>query len=174
MTGWGDRMWYLFVEGPDDERLIASLFSNIVNKRIYQYSNKRQCDVAKFIRGINHNANWEYVFFADSDTKNIDEKRKDIKCKWRDLKEDKIVIVCIEIESWYYAGMTQELCNKYKIKYQVDANHICKEQFATLIAQSRLSRHEILIEAAAHFDVNLAQKRNCSFKCFINQFSGTI
>ena len=170
MIGWGDSMWYLFVEGPDDERLIASLFAATEDKRIYQYSNKRHRDVAKFIKVINQKADWKYVFFTDSDTKNPCDRKNDIKSKWPDLDEEKIIVVCIEIESWYYAGMSQALCEKYKIKYQYDANNICKEQFTTLIAQSRLSRHEILIEAATHFDINLAQRRNSSFKSFYKQY----
>ena len=47
MIGWGDNMLYLFVEGPDDERLVRFLFSNISDKKIYPYANKKNHIIAK-------------------------------------------------------------------------------------------------------------------------------
>lgn len=170
MIGWGDIVLYLFVEGPDDKRLINCLFSDVQDKQFYEYARKKQSCVSNLVKTINNTPGWQYIFFADSDTKSIEQKRKDIKNKWNDLDEEKIVIVCIEIESWYYAGMSQELCEKYKIKYQTDSNNVCKENFIALISKSRRTKTEIQIEAANTFDIALARQRNESFNLFCNNY----
>lgn len=171
MIYWGDFVLYLFVEGPDDKRLISHLFSDIQEKQIYEYATKKQSSVSNLIKVINKNPEWEYIFFTDSDTKSAEERRNDIKNKWNDIDEERIVVVCLEIESWYYAGMSQELCNKYKIKYEKKADDVCKERFISLISKSRRTRTEILIESANNFDIKLACQRNKSFdefyKCFL-------
>ena len=170
MIGWGDNMLYLFVEGPDDERLVRFLFSNISDKKIYPYANKKNHIIANLIKAINNTPGWQYIFFVDSDTKKAEERIKDVKNKWNAIDEGRIVVVCLEIESWYYAGMRKEFCERFKVRYQTDANTVCKEQFVSFIKKSRRSKSEVLIEAVNDFDLSLAGERNASFNSFFNKY----
>ena len=162
-------MLYLFVEGADDRRLVNVLFHNTEEKSIIEYSRRNNSSIAKFIRALNGTSD-RYIFFADSDTKSMDQRKSDIKTKFKSINEDQIVIVCIEIESWYYAGMNVELCQKNKIKFKDDANRVSKEGFLSLIKKCSLQKTEIMIEVAKMFDVDLARKRNASFSDFYDRY----
>jgi len=64
--------------------------------------------------------------------------------------------------------MSSYFCKEHKIKYKIDANTICKEQFTNLIKNSRQTRTEILIEAVGNYDIPLACQRNSSFSIFVD------
>ena len=172
---------FVFIEGNDDElflkRILVPLFSrkNIIP---WKYSSKKKEKVISFIESINAmGAN--YIFITDFDERDCLETRiTEILSVFKNLDKNSIVIVKNEIESWYISGINNELevenpCTKRLRKISIPENteKITKEEFMKLMPVSfNGSKIDFMQEIIKYYDRILAQNRNNSFKCFINDF----
>lgn len=101
------------------------------------------------------------------------EKKREIKKEFRNIDENKIIVVIKEIESWYLAGLNDENAKKFKIspvKIKT-TDSITKEQFNNLIPRKfRYSRMDFMIEILKCFSIEMGRQRNKSFRYFADKY----
>ena len=108
----------------------------------------------------------DYIFLGDSDGGTIDSKRAKLLEHYKSLSREKTFVCEYEIESWYFAGLSQENAKKLKIKHwYVDTNRLTKQQFDNLLP-TRSNRLAIMTEMLKLYNISLAVTRNYSLKLF--------
>lgn len=163
-------MRMIFVEGYYDQEFFNMLFhNNIDDINFKQYSKAKKGDIDKFIKSINCMPNADYLFFADSDGKDIATKKSELQQTYKHLDMSKVYIVCFEIESWYCAGLTHDICNKNKIKYKFcQTDNMTKEQFISILPK-KMMETSLTIDILNNFSIANALSQNDSFKYFYNK-----
>lgn len=160
-------MMTIFVEGPSDSLFIRSLFPDI-EMNIVEYSNKKFDKINKYIQTLDK-MNEKYIFLFDTDTKDpnveLQKKLNQIKA----LKKENCFPVIIEIESWFRAGCSDNLCKKYRIKYITNTQDYSKEKMKAEFKTEHLIH--IFQEILDDFSIENAKILNNSFKCFLLAFN---
>src|SRR5688500_13348359 len=111
------QVLYILVEGTDDERFVEKVIKPLLERKfssipIFKYAKMAPVKVQTLLKSI-HNQNDRYLLFADLDDAFCLTTRKDgLRNKFNFLKDDRIVIVRREIESWYYAGLSKPSCRR--------------------------------------------------------------
>lgn len=161
-------MTYIFVEGPDDERYVARIIQPLLGEsQIIQYAHMEHGKLDNFIKTIDQVPGWDYIFLGDADGKSVAERREVLGRKHPKISVEKIFIVQFEIESWYYAGATEEECKKNKLRnFVFSTDTLTKEQFYAklLRASDRTYILECLLDV---YSLALAMSRNNSLRNFV-------
>lgn len=162
-------MLYIFVEGPDDYNYFNKIFGESFGEhKIIQYASMTQVKLNDFIRTIPSIPNSDYLFFGDEDGKGVENKKSELLSQYNSLSKDKLFVVQFEIESWYYAGATQEVCKKLKLKhYQYDSNTLTKEQFYSKLSRPS-DRKYVMSQILLQYSKSSARTRNNSFNVFVS------
>lgn len=163
-TCWVSNMTYIFVEGPDDERFVSRILAPIIGEhQIIQYASMPNAKVNNFIRTINQMSSYDYIFLGDADGKSINERKTQLLAKYIALSCEKVFIVQYEIESWYYAGVSEEACRKLRLKnFVFTTDNLTKEQFYSKL--SRPSDKKYILGCLLDvYSLLLAKSRNQSF-----------
>lgn len=160
-------MLYVFVEGPDDYNYFEKIFGESFGEyKIIKYANMPKVKLNNFIRTIPFIPDSDYLFFGDEDNKGVENKKAELLSQYDSLSSSKLFIVQFEIESWYYAGVTQEVCKKLKLKhYQHDTNTLTKEQFYSKLSRPS-ERKYVMSQILMLYSKELAKIRNNSFNVF--------
>ena len=172
---------YIFLEGTDDERYFNSVIIprlkdkyKIVNPILYANMNKN--NFLKLIKTFQEQE-IDYIFFTDLDSQGDNnycatkKKIKTIKNYKSKIKQEQIIVIKEEIESWYLAGITQANLKKYKIKKQSNTELVNKEQFYQLIPKDFTSTKDFMIEILKEYSLDYAVGINNSLKYFTGKFS---
>ncbi len=162
-------MLYVFVEGPDDYTYFDKVFGGFWESyKIITYSHMKKSKLNDFIRSVSSMPGCDYLFFCDEDGKGIENKKAELLSNYNQLSTDRIFVVQYEIESWYYAGASTEICKKLKlVHYQEDTNSLTKEQFDHKL-QRPSDRKYIMVQLLLQYSKDLAKTRNNSFGIFFN------
>jgi len=168
---------YIFVEGDDDnrffDRIVKSLLKNSYSEiEIHEYSQKTKEYINAFLESI-RKMSAEYICQSDLDEVPCATKRKEkLREKFSSFEENRIIVVKIEIESWYLALLDDNTCRKFKIKLSKIKNtdHITKEQFNALIPKKFDSRVDFMVEILDCASIETAKQRNTSFKYFVDKY----
>ena len=160
-------MLYIFVEGFDDEDYFDKIFATSLGEyKIIQYAQKNKEKINKFLKSIKCMPDSDYLFFADEDGKGIQNKLGEIESTYTELEAQKIIIVQFEIESWYYAGVSLDICKKLKIShYQFNSDTLTKEQLYNKFAKQS-DRKYIMAEMLNCYSLDLAITRNTTLNAF--------
>lgn len=163
-------MLYVFVEGPDDYNYFEKIFGESFGEyKIIKYASMSQVKLNNFIKTIPSIPDSDYLFFGDEDGKGVDNKKVELLSQFNSLSADKLFIVQFEIESWYYAGASQEVCKKLKLKhYQHDTNALTKEQFYSKLSRPS-ERKYVMSQMLTLYSKELAENRNNSFNVFFKK-----
>lgn len=163
---WGNIMLFIFVEGQTDETFLSTFYGVSTDAvRYIQYSGLKNDKVNSFISSISKMPDCDYMFFADCDGLTIEET-KEKKLSEYELSEDHFFAVQYEIESWYYAGVSEKWCLKSKLKhFQSDTNFLTKEQFISKLNKAS-DKLYIMAQMLSVYDSSLACDRNNSFRYF--------
>lgn len=157
----------IFVEGPDDERFFKKYFEKYSNVIPYKYAVQKKENVKKYLKSLRSMNNCDYLFFADSDGKDVEEKKKEIIEKFGIYDESKVFIVCYEIESWYLAGINNVSKQKLKIKKKFNCtDKLTKEFFVSSMPSQFESKIDYMIEILKNYDFNFACDKNKSYSSF--------
>lgn len=157
----------IFVEGPSDSLFINSLFPNN-EMNIIEYSNKKNDKINKYIQSLDKMKE-KYVFLFDTDMKEANIKMQEKLSQIKSLKQENCFPVIIEIESWFRAGCSNNVCKKYKIKSITDTQGYSKEKMKSEFKTEHLMN--IFQEILNDFSIDTAQLLNNSFKCFFSAFN---
>ena len=161
-------MFIIFVEGFDDEQYIKKIFPSSKIK-IYQYAQKKREIINNYINSLAC-MNASYIFLADSDGKSDSDKIGELCEAYSQLDRERIYIVKFEIESWYLAGVSEDYCDKNKIKKYIHiTNDVTKEQFDNLLPLNRKTRMQAMLDMLEQYQMSIALNRNSSLNNFITK-----
>ncbi len=89
--------------------------------------------------------------------------RKDkLKARYPALKDQEIIVVSTEIESWYLAGLTPEGATALNVNPPSSTDHLTKEDLERLRPPRFDSQLDFLMELLKYFDGPVACARNRS------------
>ena len=170
------RRIFILVEGDDDERffdrVISPLYEQICDHvHLWKYSQQKLKKVNGFLNSIDA-MQADYIFVADmDDSPCVTAKKEQIKSQFKKLSENRILVVCREIESWYLAGLNDDSRRQIKIRRSYNnTDRISKEQFDRMMPQKFVSRIDFMQEIMKLFDRETALSKNTSFEYFMQKY----
>ena len=89
---------------------------------------------------------------------------------YENIDNDKMIVVIKEIESWYLAGLDNEVCRQLKINNFADTDNVTKEKFNALIPKKFTSRIDFMSEILKYFSIEIAKQKNNSFQYFVEKY----
>jgi hypothetical protein len=163
----------IWVEGSDDTLFFEQvakpvLLEHFDKVEVREYAQLKPSEVNKFIRSLPY-LNSDYMLVGDLDQKVRSEDARDaLLNRFPAASEEKVIIVGVEIESWYFAGVTSKLSSKVKVKVPSATDQVTKEKFNRLIPKKySSSRRDWLCMILSTFSIHAGRVRNKTF----NEFS---
>jgi hypothetical protein len=170
-----NKRLFLLLEGDDDERFFEKILKPLLQKRYstikcWKYSQRKQERIVNLVKSIN-SMKADYIFARDfNDAPCITAKKERITGKFKQITEDKIIVVVKEIESWYLAGLDEKTSKKVGIRKKIRTeDRITKEYFNQLIPKN-MPRIEFMRKILENYDVEIAKERCGSFGYFLNKW----
>jgi hypothetical protein len=166
---------YILVEGEDDVRFFGRIMKPLFVSRydsveILPYASIKRQKVNNFLKSMAQMHN-DYIFVADIDTKRSVRDKKQLLSTWySDINGTNIVVVIMEIESWYYAGLPDEALKRFGLPSLPSTDELTKEDFNALIPLSFDSRIDFMFEILKSFSPATAARHNQSFKFFFDRY----
>lgn len=175
---------FIFVEGPTDE----TFFENIIKPRIKDkytsikiipYRNKKKDKIDGHVKSIKR-MGAEYIYTCDLDHSCDSEKVRETKINEKinniangnpSLEEDRITIIIQEIESWYLAGIKENLYKKVGIRNSKKIPNyelISKEMFRSFCDKEDYS--SVMLNILECYDFGYAIENNRSLKEFSEKY----
>ena len=115
--------------------------------------------------------NADYIFAGDINANPCaTAKKQELKHTYKEIDEDRIIVVKKMIEGWYLAGLNKKNSKKLGVPYFNDTNDITKEQFDKMIPKNFDSRIDFMTEILKCFSIDVAKQKNESFKYFIEKY----
>lgn len=166
----------MLLEGNDDERFFRTLLKPHLERRyrkvkFWKYARERRKNTLKFISSLRR-IEAEFIFVRDIDTaRSIRAKKQEITEIYEgSIPDQAMVIVVMEIESWYMSGPDTEYLQQRGIQFRNSStDSLTKEAFNQLIP-SRMSRIEFLQEILEHFSLECGVAHNSSFRYFVEHW----
>jgi len=158
------------VEGSDDETFFSHILVPELKKKydgvqIIQWARDSKKSINKVISSLNKMKR-PYMFVTDRDNLPcLTKKKEHLKEKYNKIDINRILIVKIEIESWYLAGLDNKSCSELGIKEFSSTDNLIKEKFNELIPSGTL-RTVFLSRILDRFSIETAKTKNSSFKYF--------
>jgi hypothetical protein len=166
---------FILVEGEDDVRFFGRIIKPLVlshydSVEILPYASIKRLKVNNFLKSVAQMHN-DYIFIADIDTERSVRDKKQLLYNWfSNINGDSIVIVIMEIESWYYAGLPDDALQKFGLPSLPSTDGLTKEDFNALIPPSFDSRIDFMFEILKSFSPVTAAMHNRSFKFFFERY----
>ncbi len=112
----------------------------------------------------------DYIYTADiDDVPCITAKKQGIQDKLKNIDEENIAVVIKEVESWYLAGLGNAQSKNLRIRTFSSTDNITKEQFNSMIPKIFDSRIDFMLEILKYFSIQMAKRKNKSFRYFIKK-----
>lgn len=168
---------WIWVEGPSDVQFFDGVVKPIFEQHygqviVREYSEMERKECCGYIKAIKR-ANDHYLCVTDMDTAPCVTERKRLVKERRFgnlVNEDRMVVVKLEIEGWYLAGLSKDSCSKLRIRFMGDTNSLTKEQCENLIGRRYDSKNDFLADALSFFDIQIACQKNISFNRFMQRY----
>lgn len=166
---------FIWVEGPDDVRFFNEVIKPIFDERydwveVRAYAKEGSDYVIKFLKSIQA-MQADYILVADINSAPCISKRKQKLHKiFKNVDEDRILVIVQEIESWYLAGLDEANSEKLRLPIFKTTNSFTKEQFNGLIPEKFDSRIDFMLEILKHFSLETAKRKNDSLRYFIEKY----
>ena len=169
------KLLFIFVEGEDDKRFFNEILSPKFRKKydnimIIRYSEIEKEKVDNFIKSIKA-MGADYIYLTDiNNSPCITAKKEETHSKYKNIDNDKMIVVIKEIESWYLAGLDNKVCRQLKINNFADTDNVTKEKFNALIPKKFTSRIDFMSEILKYFSIEIAKQKNNSFQYFVEKY----
>jgi len=165
------KQLFIFVEGGDDERFFNKIFIpkfrekyNLV--KIIKYATMKKEKIDNFIKSIKA-IKADYIYLTDiNNSPCITAKKEKTQSKYKNIDNDKVIVVVKEIESWYLAGLDNKVCKQLKINNLANTDNVTKEKFNAMIPKEFTSRIDFMSEILKNFSIKIAKQKNNSFRYF--------
>ena len=177
------RRLFIFIEGSDDARFFDRVVKPIFEQeydhvQIWEYVQRPTRKARLFIGGVKamsgEHISADYIFVTDIDRSPCVTHRKQVKQnEISNIDKERIVVVIKEIEGWYLAGLDDVCSKKCGIRPCNATDTIIKEQFDSMTPKKfQLSRIDFLQEILKFYQVEVAKRKNKSFKYFLQKYGG--
>ena len=171
---------YIFVEGPDDERFFKSVFESIFIQQFefikyIQYAVLPKIIVEKLVNTQKHSQKNKYIFICDMDARGdsticiTTRKEKEYNKYGKIIDKDRIFVVKEEIESWYFAAISENNLNNWRIDPISNTESLTKEDFIKLQPKAFSFRTDFMIEILKNCDLDKAILYNQSLNYFFHK-----
>jgi hypothetical protein len=166
---------FILVEGEDDVRFFGRIMKPLFvphydSVEILPYACIRRVKVNNFLKSMVQMHN-DYIFVADIDRERSVRDKKQLLYHWySNINGNNMVIVIVEIESWYYAGLPDEALQRFGLPSLPSTDELTKEDFNALIPPSFDSRIDFMFEILKSFSPTTAVRHNRSFKFFFDRY----
>jgi hypothetical protein len=166
---------FILVEGEDDVRFFGRIIKPLFVRHydsveILPYASIKRGKVNSFLKSMAQMHD-DYIFVADIDTERSVRDKKQLLYNWySNISGNDIVIVVMEIESWYYAGLPDETLQRLGLPSLPSTDELTKEDFNALIPPSFDSRIDFMFEILKSFSPGTAARRNRSFRFFSERY----
>jgi hypothetical protein len=166
---------FILVEGEDDVRFFGRIIKPLFVPRydsveILPYASIKRQKVNNFLKSVVQMKN-DYIFVADIDAERSVRDKKQLLYLWfPEVSGGNIVIVIREIESWYYAGLPDEVLQKFGLPVFPSTDGLTKEDFNDRIPHAFDSRIDFMFEILKSFSPATAVRRNRSFQYFFERY----
>jgi len=171
---------YILVEGRDDKEFFDKIVKPEFEKeygrgrvRVRQYRRTGDERVIDLIEGFK-DSNDDYICVADIDKAPCVSGRKREKQgeEFKNVDEDRILIVEKEIESWYLAGLNDDICRRFGFSTFDTTDDFGRGKFKDF---QRLANFDsgiyFMREILKHFDIETAKRKNKSFRYFVKKYN---
>lgn len=166
------RRLFILCEGNDDRRFFERIIVPLLDYdyvHCYQYAEQKSKEVHNLIRSA-QSMGADYVYIRDFDQGECIPSRKGaVTEKYGNLDPERIFIVKEEIESWYAAGLSDEVRRQLDVPLPRRTDEVTKEEFDNALPQGE-PRISIMREMLEAYDLTMAQQRNRSFDYFCGKF----
>jgi hypothetical protein len=177
----GYKRLFIWVEGDDDkdffERIIKPIFEKkydwIAFIRYAQMPTKKRIKFLESIKSKSMNADYIYIADINNQTPCVTLRKQKIHAELKNIDKDKIIVVIMEIENWYLAGLDDTNAKNLKIPIHVNTDTITKEQFNRLIPK-KFDRRDFMLEILNCFSIRVAKQKNRSFKYFVEKYISNV
>lgn len=169
---------FVFVEGKEDIVFVKKILHMIfvkysINIIPIPYQTTRNHEVKKLIKASKAK-NQDYVLLSDLDSHTYpcitSRKNQRIDELDGEITSDKIIIVAEELESWCLAGIDTSIEEYKDFKIPKNTDEITKEDFEKIISNTSFSKIKLINFLSFNFNMDLAIKRNRSFKYFLKKY----
>ena len=170
---------FLFVEGKEDlifvKNVLCPLFLNHSILIIpIPYQKTRNHEIKKHIKTAQAK-NQDYALLTDLDSHTYPciTSRKKSRIDELDgvVDADKIIIVEEELESWCLAGIDTSIDDYSEFEIPQNTDNITKENFEEILSKTSFNKNKLFNYLSRDFDIDLAVKRNTSFKYFLEKYN---
>jgi len=168
------RRLVLFVEGDDDEAFLQAAVRPALEREydaviLWKYAEQKTDKVREFLRTVQA-MKADYLFLGDVNSHPcVTAKKQALSSRLPELDEDKAVVVVMEIESWYMAGVEDKACERLGIRPMRNTDTLTKEGFNSLMPKRFESRVDFMVELLKFFSIKAAKGKNRSFRHFIER-----
>jgi hypothetical protein len=170
-----NKRLFILVEGGDDVRFFGrivkpffiSLYKSV---EIIPYACMKREKVNKFLKSVTlmHN---DYIFVSDIDFEHsVRDKKQVLYHRFSEIDGGRIVIVVMEIESWYLAGLPADAAQRMGLSPYDSTDDLTKEDFNGIIPRQFDSRIDFMFEILKFFSFDRAAEKNRSFHYFIHRY----
>lgn len=162
---------FIWVEGENDLRFFDTIIKPRFEKKfnsilVRPYRREKRKKVSDFLRSIK-SMNACYIFVADINSAPcVTARKQEIQKEYRNVDEDRIMVVIKEIESWYLAGLDDTNSKKLGVRRLRTTDSVTKEQFNSLMPKRFDFRSDFMLEILKFFSAKIAKKKNGSFRYF--------
>ena len=169
------KLLFIWVEGDDDKRffdkiLLLKFQEKYDTVKVIKYAEMKRGKVDNFIKSIKA-MGADYIYLTDiNDSPCITAKKKEIQSKYKNIDNDKMIVVVKEIEGWYLAGLDNKVCKQFKIDSFANTDNVTKEKFNALIPKKFTSRVDFISEILKNFSIEIAKQKNTSFQYFVEKY----
>jgi len=168
---------FILIEGDDDENFFKQIIKPRLEKekynlvRLWKYAHIKKERVNNFLKSIKA-MGADYIYVADINRAPcVTGRKQEIQDKLKDISTDRIIVVIMEIESWYLAGLDSANSKQFEISFSNATDNLTKEQFNSLILKKFDSRIDFMAEILKYFSIEIAKQRNGSFRYFIEKYN---
>ena len=165
----------VWVEGDRDRRFFEAVVTPRLSRAhdivlVKPYRHLERAITNQRLRSMSQEG-FDRLFVADLNAAPCVTSRKSkLKEHYTELRDEEIIVVSKEIESWYLAGLTTEGAAALKVKCPASTDQLTKEE-CDRIRPSRFDvQLDFLLELLRSFDLGTACRRNQSFAYFYRKF----
>jgi len=170
----GYRRLFVWVEGTDDERFfertVRATFEQTYDQvSVVRYAKRKRTKIRGYLNSIKAMPA-DCIFLADINAEPCVTAKKQKLQESYGIEGDRVIVVVMEIESWYLAGLGDEASAELGVPVLKDTDSLTKEGFNSLIPQRFDSRIDFTVEILKRFCTGMAKGKNGSFRYFAERY----
>lgn len=166
----GYRRLYVWVEGTDDERFFERTVRATFEQRydqvsVVRYAKRKRTKIRGYLNSIKAMPA-DCIFLADINAEPCVTAKKRTLEQRHGIEGDRVIVVVMETESWYMAGLDDEASAQLGVPVLKDTDSLTKEDFNRLMPERFGSRINFMVEILKRFSRETARRKNRSFRYF--------